>query len=323
VHQAELRLRRRPRTRLAASALIEERKRCPRRRATRRLRFRGNVFRCCVSIKALRALRQFGRWRRGASGQRCARTRTRDATSAPASSVKNGSSLPWASKISARSTDTFASQRPTAGSCPERLSRPWLGPQVQAPSHRRASRRALVLRSGLGPLAPRQRCPPRGQYRRGSGPSPRLQRPGVCTGAPPGLLPAPARRLNARSFDRPATGRSCGALARVCGRGVLSPRRPRRALHHGPVAAFERGEDAAPDRADPPPHARSRPQDEPCGTSALDRVPQRPPLPLTGSGCQTRSRPDPGRARRPLRARLGRWSPPGKGIAPDLDPRGR
>jgi hypothetical protein len=141
--------------------------------------------------------------------------------------------------------------------------------------------------------------------------------------SPPGLLPAPARRLNARSFDRPATGRSCGALARVCGRGVLSPRRPRRALHHGPVAAFERGEDAAPDRADPPPHARSRPQDEPCGTSALGRVPQRPPLPLTGSGCQTRSRPDPGRARRPLRARLGRWSPPGKGIAPDLDPRGR
>ena len=132
-----------------------------------------------------------------------------------------------------------------------------------------------------------------------------------------GRSSAPARRLNARNLDRPATGRSCGASARVCGRGVLSRRRPRRALHHGPATASDRGEDATPDRRDPPPLARSRPQDGLCGTSALGRVPPRPPLPLTGSGGQTRSRPDPDRGRRPLRAHLGRWSPPGKGIAPD------
>jgi len=112
-----------------------------------------------------------------------------------------------------------------------------------------------------------------------------------------------------------ATGRSCGALARACGRGVLARRGPRRALHHGLAAVSDRGEDATPDRPDPPPLARSRPQDEPCGTSALGRVPPRPPLPLSGSGRRTRSHPDPGRDPRPLRAHLGRSSPPGKGSA--------
>lgn len=136
-------------------------------------------------------------------------------------------------------------------------------------------------------------------------------------GRPQSTFGTPVAMRKSGSTVSCATGRSCGALARVCGRGVLFPHGPRRALHHGLAAAFERGEDVAPDRADPPPPARPRPQDEPCGTSALGRVPPRPPLPLTGSGGQTRSRPDPGRGRRPLRARLGRWSPSGKGTAPD------
>jgi hypothetical protein len=113
-----------------------------------------------------------------------------------------------------------------------------------------------------------------------------------------------------------ANGRSCGASARACGRGVLSRRGPRRARHHGPATVSDRGEDATLDRPDPPPLARSRPRGEPCGTSALGQVPPRPPLPLSGSARRTRSHPDPGRDPRPLRAHLGRSSPPGKGTAP-------
>jgi hypothetical protein len=110
---------------------------------------------------------------------------------------------------------------------------------------------------------------------------------------------------------------SCGELVRVCGQGVLSRRGSRRALHHGPATVSDRGEAVTPDRRDPRPLAWSGPRDGPCGTSALGRVPPRPPLPLSGSGCRTRSHLDPDRDPRPERAHLGRLSPPGKGTARD------
>jgi hypothetical protein len=96
-----------------------------------------------------------------------------------------------------------------------------------------------------------------------------------------------------------ATGRSCGALARACGRRVLPRHGRRRAPHHGPATGSDRGEDAMPDHRDPPPLAQSTPQDEPCGTSALGRAPPRPPLPSSGSARRTRSHPDPDRDPRP------------------------
>jgi hypothetical protein len=142
--------------------------------------------------------------------------------------------------------------------------------------------------------------------------------PDVCGDGRP-LSGGPARRnlrLSRQSQVRFVTGRSCGASARVCGRGVLSRRGPGPALHHGRATASDRGEDAMPDHRDPPPLAHSRPRDEPCGTSDLGRVPPRPPLPLSGSARRTRSHPDPDRDPRPERAHLGRSSPPGKGTAP-------
>ncbi len=96
-----------------------------------------------------------------------------------------------------------------------------------------------------------------------------------------------------------ATGRLSGALARARGRPVLSRRGPRRALHHGLATVFDRGEDAMPDRRDPPPLARSTPRDEPCGTSGLGRVQTRPPLPLSGWARRTRCHPGPDRDPRP------------------------
>jgi len=144
----------------------------------------------------------------------------------------------------------------------------------------------------------------------GGGPSPR--------GGPACCNPRPSRQSQVLSF---ATGRSCGASARVRGRGVLSRRGPRPALHHGLATASDRGEDAMPDRRNPPPLAQSRPRDELCGTSALGRAPPRPPPPSSGSARRTRSRPDPDRAPRPERAHLGRSSPPGKGTAPDAPQR--
>jgi hypothetical protein len=130
---------------------------------------------------------------------------------------------------------------------------------------------------------------------------------------------SPDARGRARSLRESVTaiGRSCGAMARVCGRGVLSRPGPRRALHRGLGMVSGRAADATPDRPGPPLLAQSRPQDEPCGTSALGRVPPRPPQLLSGSARRTRSHPDPGRDPRPLRAHLGRSSPPGKGTAPD------
>ena len=139
-------------------------------------------------------------------------------------------------------------------------------------------------------------------------------RPSPQAAVPPRRVPRLSRRSQVPSF---ATGRSCGASARVCGRGVLSRRGPRRALHHGLATVSDRGADAMPDRRGPPPLAQSRPRDEPCGTSALGRVPPRPPLPLSGSVRRTRSHLDPDRDPRPERAHPGRSSPPGKGTAPD------
>jgi hypothetical protein len=139
--------------------------------------------------------------------------------------------------------------------------------------------------------------------------------PEVCGDGRP--LKGRSRRRNRRLSRQSqvlsfATGRSCGASARVCGRGVLSRHGPRPALHHGRATASDRGEDAMLDHRDPPPLAQSRPRDEPCGTSALGRVPPPPLLPLIGSARRTRSHPDPDRDPRPERAHLGRSSPPGK-----------
>jgi hypothetical protein len=114
-----------------------------------------------------------------------------------------------------------------------------------------------------------------------------------AVGSSPGK---PAIEPSVLSF---AIGRSCGASARACSRGVLSRRGPRRAPHHGLATVSDRGEDAMPDRRDPHRLAQSRPRDGPCGTSALGRVPPRPPLPLSGSGCRTRSHLDPDRDPRP------------------------
>jgi hypothetical protein len=136
---------------------------------------------------------------------------------------------------------------------------------------------------------------------------------------PAGVTRRRTPRLTRRSqVLSSATGRSFGASARACGRDALSRHARRRALHHGLATVSDRGEDAMPDRPDPPPLAQSRPRDEPFGTSARGRVPPRPPQPSYGSARRTRSHPGPDRDPRPSRAHLGRSSPPGQGTAPGL-----
>jgi hypothetical protein len=111
------------------------------------------------------------------------------------------------------------------------------------------------------------------------------------------------------------TGRSCGASVGVCGRGVLDRRDPYQARSRGPATGSDGGGDVALGHRDLPPHARSRPWDERCGTWVHGRDLRRPPPPWSGSGCRTRSRPTPGRRSRPLRVRLSVSTPSRKRTA--------